>query len=302
MTGAYFAGINSENYSIPNISYDKNGNITNLQRKGKSNGTYTDIDNLSYNYNGNQLVGVTDGINGNEDVGDFQDNGSNSEYNYWSDGSLKSDANKGITLIEYDTFLKKVKQINIGSNWIKFFYDGSGILIRRSNSLGDVWDYCPNGMIYKNGQPYQLPIPEGRAVYVAGQWIYEFEYFDHLGNLRVSFRANGNQLTITQSNTPDPFGLDIKPLSIIGNTPNNFQFNKIEKVNDFGINIHHAFFRDGDSQIGRWWQIDSKPNPSMSLYAMMGNNPMRYSDPMGDTTIVNNRGTILKQYGKDNSV
>ena len=91
-------------------------------------------------------------------------------------------------------------------------------------------------------------------------------------------------------------------MSIIGNTPNNFQFNKIEKVNDFGINIHHAFFRDGDSQIGRWWQIDSKPNPSMSLYAMMGNNPMRYTDPMGGTTIVNNRGTILKQYGKDNSV
>jgi len=274
MTGANFAGINSENYSIPNISYDKNGNITNLQRKGKSNGTYTDIDNLSYNYNGNQLVGVTDGINGNEDVGDFRDNGSNSDYTYWTDGSLKSDANKGITLIEYDTFLKKVKQINIGSNWIKFFYDGSGILIRRSNSLGDVWDYCPNGMIYKNGQPYQLPTPEGRAVYVAGQWIYEFEYRDVWGNLRVGFKANGNHLEATQKNDYDITGFELKPLAYENiATKNNFKFQNQERIADLGLDIDFFKFRPSDSKIVRFWQTDplASDYPHNSVYALQEN-------------------------------
>jgi hypothetical protein len=274
MTGASFTGIGGENYSIPNISYDRNGNINNLQRKGKSNGTYTDIDNLSYNYNGNQLVGVTDGINGNEDVGDFRDNGSNSDYTYWTDGSLKSDANKGITLIEYNTFLKKVKQINIGSNWIKFFYDGSGGLIRRSNSLGDVWDYCPNGMIYKNGQPYQLSTPEGRAVYVAGQWIYEFEYRDIWGNLRVAFKANGNQLEATQKNDYDITGFELKPLAYENvATKNNFKFQNQERIDDLGLDIDFFKFRLSDSKIVRFWQSDplASDYPHNSPYALQEN-------------------------------
>jgi hypothetical protein len=274
LKSANFTGIGNENYSIPNISYDKNGNITNLQRKGKSNGTYTDIDNLNYNYNGNQLVGVTDGINDNEDVGDFRDNGSNNDYTDWTDGSLKSDANRGITLIEYDTFLKKVKQINIGSNWIKFYYNGYGTLIRRSNSLGDIWDYCPNGLMYKNGQPYQLPIPEGRAVYVGGQWIYEFEYRDVWGNLRIAFKANGNQLEATQRNDYDITGFELKPLAYENvNTKSNFKFQNQERIADLGLDIDFFKFRPSDSKIVRFWQTDplASDYSHNSVYALQEN-------------------------------
>jgi hypothetical protein len=61
---------------------------------------------MFYSYNGNRLQGVTDAISGNEDVGDFKDNGSNNDYTYWADGSLKTDDNKEITQIDYDDFLK----------------------------------------------------------------------------------------------------------------------------------------------------------------------------------------------------
>lgn len=54
---------------------------------------------------------------------------------------------------------------------MEFFYNGDGTLIKRTNSLGDVWDYVGN-MIFKNGIPYQMNISEGRVVYVAGVWVY----------------------------------------------------------------------------------------------------------------------------------
>jgi hypothetical protein len=285
------------------VSYDKNGNITTLQRNGLNSSTAQLIDNLSYNYSGNRLNYVNDAVAGNQDVGDFRNNNTGTDdYTYWNDGSLKSDKNKGISQIEYDSFLRKVKLISFtNGNWIKFFYDGAGTLLKRSNSNGNYWDYVGN-MIYKNGQPYQMSIPEGRAVWNGTDWEYEFEYRDHLGNMRLGFKAEGNQLVKTQSNTPDPLGLDIKSLNIVGAKPQNFQFNKIEKIDDFGINIHHAFFRDGDSQIGRWWQIDPKPNVSVSLYSMMDNNAVRFMDMLGDTTVVNRRGRILSQYGGENII
>ena len=122
---AAYTGVGAEDYSIPNMSYDRNGNITQLQRKGKNGSRFGDIDNLTYYYSGNRLTGVTDAISGNENVGDFRDNGSNSDYTYWNDGSLKSDANKGISLIEYDSFLQRVSQVTFSNgNWVKFFYNG----------------------------------------------------------------------------------------------------------------------------------------------------------------------------------
>jgi hypothetical protein len=38
-----------------------------------------------------------------------------------------------------------------------------------------------------------------------------------------------------------------------------------------------------DSRIGRRWNVDPKPNPSISNYATFANNPIWFSDPLGDT-------------------
>jgi hypothetical protein len=255
------------------------------------------IDNLNYTYAGNRLLGVTDTVNGNEDVGDFRDNGSNNDYTYWANGSLKSDANKGISLIEYDTFLKKVKQVNFSNgNWVKFFYDGSGKMFKRTNSAGDVWDYV-GAMILKNGQPYQLPIPEGRAVYIAGVWVYEFEYRDHQNNLRVAFKADGNQLVQTQTNETDPFGLTIQPLSITGVSPQNYRFQNQEKVEDFGLNLNWFKYRPFDPQTGRGWQIDrlAEKYAHNSPFAFSENKVTSHIELDGlEAVSVNNGSEMLK--------
>lgn len=41
-----------------------------------------------------------------------------------------------------------------------------------------------------------------------------------------------------------------------------------------------------DAQIGRWWSLDPRPNVSISGYATMENNPVRFADPFGDTATV----------------
>ena len=78
----------------------------------------------------------------------------------------------------------------------------------------------------------------------------------------------------------------ISSQALPSNTPNRIKFNGIEQNNDFDMNIYDAYYRNLDPQIGRFWQLDPKPSDSISLYAFAFNNPIRYSDPLGDTAIV----------------
>jgi RHS repeat-associated protein len=275
----YLGGISGSNYSIDTLNYDQNGNILKLKRHA--------IDDLSYIYDGNKLLSVSDA---GTTAGFSDGNTSGNDYGYWNDGSLKYDKNKGIDSVFYNSYLRKVSRVKFNSgSWINFFYDGAGTLLKRKLSNNDVWTYTDE-LITKNDLVYQLSHDEGRVTYnyTTNKWVYEYDYRDHQGNLRLSFRDSlvvGKPPVVTQIEDRDPTGVSLAGLNYANQNKSNFGFINRETIVETGwIDLNNRFF---DPFINRFHQIDLiiKGQENYSLYQYGYNNPVMNSDPNGTCPI-----------------
>ncbi len=128
-----------------------------------------------------------------------------------------------------NSFARKVNRVKFtNGNWINFYYDGTGVLLKRKLSNGVTWGYIDE-VVTKNGNLYQINQDEGRVTYdtPTDKWVYEYEYRDHLGNLRLSFRDSlaapvgglGMPPVVVQVNDYDPWGLHISTSPLLSLLP-----------------------------------------------------------------------------------
>jgi RHS repeat-associated protein len=87
-----------------------------------------------------------------------------------------------------------------------------------------------------------------------------------------------------------PFGLTMAGISsktvAFGGAENKKKFNGIEHTTDLDLNQYDAFYRTFDPQLGRFWQVDPKVDSmfNWSPYVAMFDNPIKFMDPLGDSS------------------
>lgn len=189
-------------FNEDNISYDRNGNISHLDRKAKINGTSTYMDQLAYTYAGlgNQLSTVDDASlydNPQAAGGDFgfvENTAGITEYAYDKNGNMKSDLNKGILSITYNHInlpaLVELEPKEGKARTIAYTYSASGAKLKKlakwgTETIGET-DYV-GGIHYEKGQLAFVQMGEGRALKNGTKWEYEYHLKDHLGNARVVY-------------------------------------------------------------------------------------------------------------------
>jgi RHS repeat-associated protein len=289
---------NTGNYSLENVSYDKMGNITALKRKGHTNVNATSfgvMDDLTYAYDsGNKLQSVTDMATG---TGFLDGSPTGTDYTYDQNGNQKSDANKGITNMEYN-FLNLPTKVEVsGSNGgtIDYVYSADGMKLKKELSTGTITEYA-SGYVYKDNQLQFFPQSEGYVSMENANYKYIYNYLDHLGNVSLSYTdADGNGSInpaneIVEENNFYPFGMKQKGyngnVSSLGNsTANKFKYNGIELEEAFGLNLYEMEVRQYDPIIGRWTTMDPITHHSISPYAAFDNNPVFWADPSGANSV-----------------
>jgi RHS repeat-associated protein len=286
-----------ENYNEEGISYDKNGNILSLTRYGlTSNNTISIIDQLVYSYpaRSNKLSQVID--YGNQ--AGFLDDGVNAtdDYSYDINGNMKTDLNKGIINIDYN-YLNLPTRIDFSTSnatgkYVQYFYDATGVkqrkIIQREGIPGTtVTDYSGN-YVYENNTLQFISHPEGYVSHSNNTFSYVYQYKDHLGNIRLSYKKNNSgQLDIIENNDYYPFGLKLEGYNITQNLGNvvaqKYKYNGKEYQDELGLNIYDYGARNYDPALGRWMNVDPLAETSRrySPYAYALDNPVYYIDPDG---------------------
>ncbi len=283
-------------YYNENVTYDKNGNIKTLNRIGQTaTDVYGPIDDLAYNYSGNQLNNVNDNAGTAYQNNGFSDNGSNTtnEYLYDPNGNLVKDLNKHIESIQYtpQNLPCRIAFPFAKSSLILFAYDATGRKlckqIRQNQAIMKTTDY-DGSFVYEDGSLSYIITPEGRALPDGTSYKYEYYLKDHLGNTRVAFDQNG---TVLQDNSYYPFGMSIDGLNYTNtaqSTPNKYLYNGKMMQDEMGLGWLDYGARFYDPVLGRFNTQDRFSEKYMGLtpYHYGANNPIKFIDINGDSSVV----------------
>jgi len=297
------------------------GNILSLHRNGlHNNNTFDEIDNLTYTYEGNQLIKVDDSAQDPiyKDCFDFKDGADEDiEYEYDANGNMKKDLNHGICNIEYNCINLPSRVEFLDGSKVLYTYDAKGTKLRTdyyinpmpvvapqttneqgassAMNLRHTWtDYCGN-FIYENDTLKQTLIEGGYISYEYPKNVsvtsitqlaptYHFYVQDHLGNNRLVVDEKG---TIEQINHYYPYG------GLMGESKNlssnqRYKYNGKEFDRMHGLDWYDYGARFHDPATVRWFSVDPLAHKyyGTSPYVYCANNPIKYIDPDGKENLI----------------
>ncbi|MBQ7513587.1 MAG: RHS repeat-associated core domain-containing protein [Prevotella sp.] len=276
-------------------TYDLMGNMLTLERNGKQDGgSYGPIDDVTFTYNGNQLVKADDAADDPTYAGvyNFRDGSSEEqEYEYDANGNMTKDLNKRISSITYN-LLNLPQRIYFETKTIEnIVYSADGRKLRATYTFPPMrymppkpprikvvkTDYCDN-VIYQDGKLSQILVDGGYITFSGTTPVYHYYLKDHLGNNRVVAKQDG---TVEQVNHYYPFGGLMAEST--GGDIQRYKYNGKELDRMFGLDWYDYGARHYDGARAQFTTFDplAEKDYGTSPYAYCGNDPTNVIDPDG---------------------
>ena len=306
---------NSYNESL---AYDKNGNITALQRYGALDDAIYPVlmDDLVYTYNitgnkPNNLINVADNTN---DISGFMDGtNTDADYSYDDNGNMIVDKNKNINSITYNHLNLPIRILFGNGNTIEYLYNAIGQKLNkivREGAVSTKTEYL-SGFQYKNEVLKFFSHAEGYVNYIPASgrgtveaFNYAFNYTDHLGNIRLTYGIDPttNVLKIMEENHYYPFGLKHTNYNTQYNVFSRneedqvriayvppvesfykYKFENKEWQDELSLNLYDFGARLYDPATVRTTTHDPLAEKfyNLSPQSFLNNNPMYFVDPTG---------------------
>jgi len=229
------------------------------------------------------------------------------------------DKNKGIANIAYNHLnLPTHLIIDNGEEegQITYYYDATGVKLKKvveiTDSIQKILTDYDGGFIYEynsteNPELKFFPHAEGYfevnsppSGELEGAYIYQYK--DHLGNIRLSYKDNNGNLEIVEENNYYPFGLKHKGYNnVVNGSAYPYGYNGKEENDELGLEWLDFGWRNYDASLGRWMNIDplAEKMRRHSPYNYAFNNPISFIDPdgMAPFWINNGDGTWTAEAG-----
>lgn len=317
ITQADYRGQNgNQDAYYTHYKYDKQGNITNLQRNNIDpiSKEIIAVDDAQFNYDGNQITDYQD--DGQElptsDISLPKNNDSPVQFSYDKAGNMTANINKGIIKIDYNILNLPYKVYMSNGNMITYIYRADGKktsaeygtyscnisipktgLMTKTLTSADIsnykldykYDYVDDGKFqFNTDNQSNLTL---NYIHTDGLLIkmpksaspnYYYEIADHQGNIRYIAQDG-----ITYANAYEyyPFGGTFN--SDQKGVGTSFRYNGKELESDDGVDWYDYSARRYDPALGRFTSIDPLASkcPNLSPYAYCMNDPINQIDRDG---------------------